>query len=174
MKIETEKFDMVRGLAIIDEGISNISVAINELSKVTDRYIESVGNEANNRVDKVLSESREVLENTTKNYSELSTYGKELQAYANKLKDFTNIVVSLSQDLNNKMKESQKDMEDHHGGISRLLTEIKAERVQVQEDRKQLKRELLGIEEETRLLNDRRETLSRGFEELRRLKNKKE
>jgi len=113
------------------------------------------------------------LENTTQNHKELIQYSVELQAYANKIKDFANIVMSLSQDLNNKMDKSEKDMEDHHGSIAGLLKEIKIERVQISEDRKQLWRDKKENEDQTRLLKDRRETLERGFEELRRLKDKK-
>jgi uncharacterized protein YwgA len=54
--------------------------------------------------------------------------------------------MSLSQDLNNKMDKSEKDMEDHHGSIAGLLKEIKIERVQISEDRKQLWRDKKEIE----------------------------
>jgi isopenicillin N synthase-like dioxygenase len=173
MEVDKKQFNAMKQLTEISQGISILRSALDSLGDATNDYFKSMENETTNRVDKVLRESREALENTTQNHNQLSEYNKELTAYHNQIKDFTKTLTTLSQDFAKKMDESDKDMKEHHENISEMLKQIKIQRVNIEEDKKQLLREKKRIEEETRLLVDRRGALERGFKELQRLNNKK-
>lgn len=174
MELEHEKFNMVKELADISTNISNARVELTKLRETTDEYLDLREKEAQERVVKVFKESREALEEVSKNHKELTDFNGELKAYANTLKAISTDIIALFENFNGRMERAGEDMKKNQEIVTDILTKIKIERVQVQEDRKLLVAEMREVEEQHRLLKDKREVLDRAWAELKRLQNNKE
>lgn len=172
--LDQEKFDTLKELAEMQTSLSNARAELKKLKDTTDEYLVVREQEAEARVIKVLKESRDALDEVSKNHNELSAYSNELKAYANELKDLSTGITDLFKDFNKRVKEAEKDIEKNQEIVTDILQKIKIERVQVNEDRKQLKSEQHEIDEQNRLLKDRREALERAWDELKRLQTNKE
>ena len=170
--LDQEKFDTVKELAELSTNIATGRAELKKLEETTAEYIVSREEKAEARVLEVLKESREALEATTQNHKELSGFNQDLEAYASELKRLTTDISALFQDFNEKMDGAEKDMEEYYKEVHEVLRKIKLENVTLVENRKRVSAERADLREETRLLEDRRGQLERGFEELKRLKNK--
>ena len=171
-QLDQEKFNTLKELTEIHASISSGKVELIKLKSTTEEYMHLREVEAEERVIKVLKESRDALEETSKNHTELSTYRGELQAYANEIHGLTIDITTLFQDFNVRMKEAEKDIDKNQEIVSDILTKIKIERVQIKEDRKMLTVERKRTEEGKRLLEDKRGALERAWEELKKLQAK--
>ena len=172
--LEEEKFNIIKELADIHQSISNGHVELAKLKETTEEYMHLREVEAEDRVIKVLKESRDALEETSKNHTELTIYSNDLQSYAHELHGLTIDITTLFKDFNARMKEAEEDMKKNEVIVADVLQKIKIERVQVQEDRKMLNTERKQTAEENRLLDDRRKALERAWDELKRLQTNKE
>ena len=173
-QLDNEKLNVKKELPQIHQAISDGHVRLAELKGTTEEYMNLREVEAEERVLKVLKESREALDETSKNHTELTLYGNDLRSYAHELQGLSIDITTLFKDFNTRMKEAEEDMKKNQEIVADVLQKIKIERVQVQEDRKMLNGERHQIAEENRLLKDRREALERAFEELKRLQTNKE
>ena len=173
--LDQEKFNTVKEIAALHEAVSSANVDLMKLKEETEKYLVTREQEAEERVIKVLKESRDALEETSKNHNELSGFSRDLKAYAIELKVLATDISALFKNFNTRMGEANTDMEINQKIVSELLKKIKIERVEVQEDRKLLVAERAEIDEQHRLLKDKREVLERAWAELKRLQtNKKE
>ncbi len=168
--LSQEKFNTLKELADVQTNVALNRAELLKLKETTEEYMVVREKEAEDRVIKVLKESRDALDETTINQRELSSYNRELQAYANELHKSASDIMTLFADFGKRMDIADKDIEEGNKHVSELLTKIKIERVQVREDRKQLNRERNALEKEFRLLVDRRQTLDRAWNELKKLK----
>jgi hypothetical protein len=171
--LEQEQFDTLKALAEVHASLSEAQAELFNVRKTTDEYMVVREQEAEKRVLKILKESRDALEETSKNHKELSGYSRDLKAYAGELKVLSTDIVALFKDFNVRMKEAEKIMDERRKEADLVLKEAKSERIQITEDRKMLERERKQTADGFRLLKDRNSMLERAFEELRRLKNKK-
>lgn len=171
--LEKEKFDSVKELSKIQMAISDGRSELKNLQETIEKYKIFREDEANKIIDKVLKESRDALDNISQNQNELAHYREELEAYANELKSGSKTIVTLFQDFRKKIDQGQKDIEEYYKVINKIKKEIKIEQSKLDSEMKIIKIERKNLADETRLLNDRRQALERGFEELNRLKNKK-
>lgn len=174
MELDQEKFNTAKELAEISGQLSDARAAFEKLKKDTEEYMVIREQEAEERVIKVLKESREALEESSNNHKELSSFKEELKAYANKLRLLSTDIIALFQNFNEKMEEANEDMKEHRDNLMEILNNTKIERVQVREDRKLLAAEQHEIDEQHRLIKDKREALERAWDELNRIKNNKE
>lgn len=172
MEINKEQFDAVKKLSEIQISLSEGLAALKTLKENTEEYMVFREKEAEQRVTKVLKESRDALENISINYDQLTRFREELQAYANQIKNGSDIVVTLFKNFRKSIDEADEDMKDHYASIKEVEKQIKIENSLIKVQREEIKKDRLKLEDETRLLADRRGALERGFEELRRLKEK--
>jgi len=168
--LDQEKFSTLKELAELQGSISTGRAELKKLTETTEEYMVIREKEAEKRVLGVLEKSREALDEATNNHKELKSYNSELQAYANELKTTATAIAALFEDFNKKMDKADEGMKTNRKAVSGILTEMKIEKVKITEDRKQLKRDRAEMDEETKLLRDRRGALKRGFDELKRLK----
>jgi len=171
--LSQEKFNTLKELADVQTNVALCRAELLKLKETTEEYMVVREKEAEDRVTKVLKESREALDETTNNQRELLTYNKELQAYANELKKSAFDIMTLFEDFGRRMKEADEDLKEGQIHVTELLTKIKIERVQVQEDRKLLQGEREEMTQANRLLDDRRKALERAWAELKKLKANK-
>ncbi len=171
--LSQEKFNTLKELADVQTNVALCRAELLKLKETTEEYMVVREKDAEDRVIKVLKESREALDETTKNQRELSTYNRELQAYANELNKSAFDIMSLFEDFGKRMKEANEDLNKGLDNVSELLTKIKIERVHVKEDRKLLQAERQEMTQANRLLDDRRKALERAWAELKKLKDKK-
>lgn len=170
--LDQEQFDTLKALAEIQTNLSLARAELKNVKETTEEYMVVREKEAEERVIKVLKESRNALEETSNNHKELSAYSTELQAYANELKSLSIDITDLFKDFNKRMKEAEVSLDTNHKQVTEVLKSIKVERVQIQEDRKLLAIEKKEVYDETRLLKDKRDALERAWAELdRRLKD---
>lgn len=173
MELAQEKFNTVKELAEVHANLSDARIAFDELKKDTEKYMVVREKEAEDRVIKVLKESRDALEETSKNHQELSGFSRDLKAYANEIKVLSTDITALFKDFNIRMDGANTDMKINGEIVSEILKKIKIERIQVQEDRKLLVAEKHEVEEQHRLLKDKREALERAWNELKNLQDNK-
>ncbi len=172
MELDQEKFSTMKALAEMQTQLAAGRAEVQKLEQTKEAFIEMREEEVRGRVAKVLQESREALEQTTKNHDELSRYGNELKASATILKSFSSQIVALFQDFREWVKGETEVLDGKREEIKGLLTEQKILAAQITGDRKQLAREMQEIDEARRLLADRRGLLERGFAELKRKQEK--
>lgn len=172
MKLDTETFNSMKALSEIQLNLANGRAELKTLQEKTEEYIVFREEEANKRVSKVLKESHDALEHIAKNQNQLVAYGDDLKAFADTLKYSSDIVVTLFENFRKSMDQADIDMKDHYLAVQDVLKQAKIENSNIKSQRSSLKNEMKRIADETRLLDDRRSTLERGFEELRRLKKK--
>jgi len=174
MELNQEKFNTVKELADIHANLSDARAELKKLKDGTEEYMVVREKEAEERVINVLKKSRDALEETSKNHSELSGFSRDLKAYANELSVISTDILALFSDFNKRMDEADENMAKNKDIVDDIFKKIKVERVQVQEDRKLLVAEQYNIDEQFRLLKDRREALERAWDELKKLQNNKE
>ncbi len=170
--LDQEKFSTVKALAEMQVQISEGGAALLKLKESEKEYLEMREKEVHERVAKVLAESRDALEQITKNHDELSHYGDDLKAQAIDLHTLSTQIVALSQHFREWMELETKKIDKTFMEIAEEKKQLKALSIGIVEDRKQLKREGATIAEEMRLLVDRRGLLERGFAELNRKQQK--
>lgn len=171
--LDEEKFDKVKELAEIYNNISIARETLSSLKENTDEYMKVREEEAEQRVIKVLKESRDALDEITNNHKELSTFGYELKAFANELRIISTDIASLFQDFNTRAREAEKDMEEHQKNVDAIRQDIKIQRVKLTEDRKLVDADRKWVEKEKFILKDRIAALDRSWEELKKLKDNK-
>lgn len=164
--LDQEKFDTLKELSEMQQTISLGRAELRKIKEETEAYMVLREKDAEERVIKVLQQSRDALDETTKNHDELSAYSTELKAYATELKSFSLDITDLFKDFNTRMKKAEEDLDKYHEMVSQKLEKIKIERVQVTEDRKLLEGERKEVAKETYLMKDRRAALERAWEEL--------
>jgi hypothetical protein len=165
--LEQEQFNSLKQLSEIQIQISEGRVVLQELINKKEEYLKLQEKEVMERVDKVLIQSRQALQATTNNHDELSSYNRDLTAYAGELKGFSNVLSTLNEDLTERMNQSDKDMAKHYESVSEILKRVKVEKSAVEAERRVLNLERAEIRDGWRLLKDRQETLKKGFEELK-------
>jgi hypothetical protein len=171
-QLDQEKFNTLKELTEIHASISSGKVELIKLKSTTEEYMKLREVEAEERVIKVLKESRDALEEVSTNHRELIVYNNDLKSYAREIHELTIGITTLFQDFNVRMKEAEKDIDKNQEIVSDILTKIKIERVQIKEDRKMLAVERKRTEDGVRLLKDKRESLERAWEELKILQAK--
>lgn len=172
-KLDQEKFNTAKELADMGVNLSLARAEFKDLKDNTEKYLVNREKEAEERVIKVFKKSREALEETTKNHDQLSSLNRELKAYAIEMKGLATDIATLFEDFNNRMTEADSDMKEFFLKVSDIVREIKLGRSEIEIKKKLLEGERLDIAKDRRLLKDRQEMLKRGFEELKKLKDKK-
>jgi hypothetical protein len=172
MQLDQEKFNTAKELSTMQMNLSTAHSELNKLKEETEQYLVLREKDVEDRIITVLKESRNALEETTQNHTELINFSNELQAYAKEIKLMSTEIATLFEGFNISINEIDKDIKEHLIKVNETLNKTKSERIQIAEDRKMLDRERKKTSDEMRLLNDKRGILERGFEELKRLRNK--
>lgn len=162
----------MKALAEVQTSLSEGQAALLNLKETTEEYMVVREKEAEERVKKVLELSREALAEVDKNHDELSKYSEDLKGYAGDLKKLAGGISELFKGFVQAMGEADKDMKEYFEKISGILTQVKSQRIHIEEDRKMLERERQQTNDEARKLILDRGTLERGFAELKKLKEK--
>lgn len=173
-QLDNEKFELVKALTEIHGAISDGKSELKKLKETTEEYMNFREVEAEKRVLKVLKESRDALDETSQNHTELTLYGNDLRSYAHELQGLSIDITTLFKDFNARVKVAEEDMKKNEETVLEILKKIKVERIQVIEDRKMLKIERNKLIDESRLLKDRQATLEKAWGELKRLQANKE
>jgi len=168
--LDQEKFNTAKELAEISGNLSTARAELKKLEETTGEYMIGREKEAEERVLKVLRESREALEEVSKNHKEITIFSGETKAYAATLKTIANEIIALFEDFTARMHKADEDMAEHQKALTETLNLIKVERVQVQEDRKLLEADRKDLEDGFRLLKDKRDVLDRAWSELEKKK----
>lgn len=164
--LEQEKFDTIKELSEMQSSISEGRATLSQLKVDTESYLKEREEMADLRVAKVLNESREALESTSKNHVELTSYGNELKVYASTLRGFSTDVVALIHGLREGTEKVNKKIDEHLKVISEAKTDILAQRKSIENDRKQLELERNQIDGDWRELRDRQATFLKGVKEI--------
>lgn len=171
--LDSEKFNLVKELASIHDNINTGRNALTAIKKETDDYIKEREREAKERVEKVLQASHDALVETRKNHEALSSYRQEVTQFADICKQILVMVSAMNAEFKEKMVEADRIMQERYEDMQLTIRNAKIERTAIEQERTQLRIEKIRIEEETRLLADRRGVLQRGFDELKRLQQNK-
>ena len=172
MQIDAEKFNAVKELSEINMLISEGRASLALIKKDEEKYLSFRENVAHERIAKVLNESREYLEEISKNQDGLVRYKTELKAYATSLKDFAKELTTLFEDFIGRTKTADEELSAKCKEIEDGLKEIKIQRTQIFKDQEQLARDRDMIHEEKKALKDSRETLERAWAEFKSISKK--
>ena len=170
--LDQEKFDTVKAIADMQTSLSEGQAALLKLKETTEEYMVVREQEAEERVKKVLELSHEALVEVAKNHDELTKYSEDLKGYAGDLNKLAGGISELFKGFVKSMGEADEDMKGYHENISNILTQVKTQRIHVEEDRKMLERERQETNDQARKVMADRGTLERGFAELKKLKDK--
>lgn len=155
MELEQEKFSAIKELSEIQTSISEGRATLSALKTDTDEYLAMREGMAVERVLKVLNESREALENTTKNHAELESYGNELKAFASTLRGFSADLVTLIQNFRNDTVEVNAAIDSNLEAIAAAKEEVGNERKRLADERAKLDLDRIVIDSAWTELRDR-------------------
>lgn len=165
--LEQEKFDTVKELAEVQTNLSLAQAELKNLEDTTEEYMVVREKEAEERILKVLKESRDALDEATNNHKELTGYNSELKAYATELKQLATDITTLFKDFNDRMDQADKDMEAQREHILETSNQAKVLLTSIKANREVLVLEKADIRDQWRLLKDRQQLLKDGFDELK-------
>jgi small-conductance mechanosensitive channel len=164
--LDHEKFSAVEELSKIHTAIVEGRAALETLKGSTEEYLTGREKEAVERIAKILDESRTALDEVAANHEALTKYGVELRGYANLLSALSKDLTAFALLLRERMASADAALSAKLAEINEAKRDLKAVHADIIEDRKQLAREQMGINEERRLLKDQREAFERAWGEL--------
>lgn len=165
--LDKEKFNAVKELAAIHENIRVAKEALETVKKDTNNYFKVREEEVTARINKVLGESKEALEEITNNHNEVSQFRDDTMAYATELKNFATTLVILSENFMNEMMATDKKMDEHFEKVSAIHTQTKNISIAITEDRKMLERERGETNDRMRKVLDKEGEVNRKIERLK-------
>lgn len=171
MELAYETFNAAKELSDINLAIADGRSTLSAITDDTEIYLKAREADAHKRVDKVLTESRDALQEINKNYEELKAYGNELRAYALTLTGFHDNLIALGKDFRERVELADLELTVKGTQVQDVFQQARIERAQVTEDRKQLGRERAQISEAWKEVSDRREAFERAWEELKAKQN---
>lgn len=166
-EFEKEKMDSIQALADTNVKIGEARGVLEKLKKDEVVYLEEREKKAIEVVDKVLSDSKEVLGEATKNYQGVKDLLNSASSFADFLKEaytsFTDLVSKFSEKSaiwEEEVTRQQKEFAD-------IKQQISDDQVRIKNDREALVKKEASLADDKRKIDDQRATLERAINRLR-------
>ncbi len=161
--LEQEKFVAAKELADIGVQIAAASAVLQNLKDETAAYLDDREKLVIERIQKVLKESNEALQEVTKNHDALKKYGADLTSFAKLLKEMLEEVKAYRATVSQRADSDAKAIEMAWEKIAEVRNELHAARMVIEADRLGIDADRKWITEEKIRLADERATLERAI-----------
>jgi len=165
--LDHQKMESAKALADMNMQVSAAKALLTRLEGEEEAYLALREEKAQKRVQEVLEESKELIDQTGRNYDEVKQYADSLTKVA---KAISSVYEELDQTLVSfygKMEAWDKMVEKQHEELSTLKQAVKVQQVKQDNDRVSLENRAKTLETWETKLKDERGTLDRAIERLK-------
>jgi uncharacterized protein involved in exopolysaccharide biosynthesis len=166
-EFEKEKMDSIKALADTNVKIGEARGVLENLKKDEVVYLEEREKKAIEVVDKVLADSKEILEEATKNYQGVKDLLNSASSFADFLKEAYISFSSLVAKFSEKSAIWEEEVTRQQKEIADIKQQISNDQVRIKNDQEALQRKEASLVDEKRKIDDQRATLERAINRLR-------
>lgn len=170
--VTQEKMKVLQEIAQINVLISQGKAELNALEDGKQEFFSKRDKELLDRIKQLLSESSDILDKTKSNYKEVHEFYVLMQSFSEFLHESHKNFSSMVNDFNRNHELYKKDIDHQYEELSRLRKEINLDIISLEKDKKFAIIKRKELEEEARLIADRRGALERAWKELELKKQK--
>lgn len=166
-ELEKQKMDTVKALAEMSMQVSQARNLLTKLESEETEYLDIRERKALDRIAKVLADSQELLEQTSKNYAEIENFGHVVSDFAAQVAIAYDQFQSLISDFDERSEEWDKTIKDREKEITEQKKALEIQRVILQNDQKTIEMKKKALANEAKKIEDRRATLARAIKRLK-------
>lgn len=166
-EIEKQKMDALTALAETNVLVSRSREVFNTLKAEESAYIVEREAKALARIQAVLTESKEVLNETLQNYNALHELANNTAIYSQFLDEAYEEFKKLKENFLLTTQEWESDIKDVEEHLSEVKKQIKIDTIRIKKDQESIERQKKNLKDEERRIKDQRETLERAFNRLK-------
>lgn len=170
IEVTKQHMDALKGLADTNLKISEARNALVQLQEQETEYLVSRERKAVARIQRVLEESRTLLEETNRNYEIIEDFGRSVREGTQFLTEANESFQKLLEAKDQHYQDWETDIKNQEETIVSLRNGLKLELSTVQSEKSQVEVAKMNLVKEKRKLDDERGTLARA---IQRLKNNK-
>lgn len=159
--------DSVKELAATNLKISEAKNIIFKLQEDETVYLEEREKKALVRIDKVLEDSRELLDLTKGNYNEVHEFCKTISSFANFLSEAHTKFGGVLESYKERNDEWNIEIDRQNAELEEIRKNITIERSLLANEKKNIEKAREGIEKEMKKMVDERGTLDRAIIRLK-------
>lgn len=168
MELDHEKFEGARELAEISVKISEGLSTLASLKESEEEYFQERERGLNARLKQALVESSELIEAIGTNHSALVGYSTELTEAHEKVLSLLKGIMECRALLDETSSEIEKKIATHEKNIIEFRNASQRERVLIEGDRNELRAQRKTLDDDQRLLNDRKAMFERTLERAKK------
>lgn len=168
--LEKSKMDAIKELADTSIKISEAKNIIFKLQEDETEYLVLREKKALEKIEKVVRESKELLEQSKSNYEEIHGLCRQVSELILFLTTTQSSLADLLREFNERSDLWDIEVKDQLAEIEEVKRKNQIDKTLIENDQKTIKVELKKLENEQIKINDQRETIKRIIE---RLKNNK-
>lgn len=166
-EISKEQMDSLKVLADTNVKVGEAKGALAKLKEIEVDYLKEREAKAVLIVDKVLTDSRELLGEALKNYQEVKQLGNTASSYAGFLVEIHESLDGLIKAFEEKSGAWEAQTKVQEDEFEKIRNQIKADRAILENDRKTLEVREEKARQTDKKLRDERETLDRAIKRLK-------
>jgi len=170
--VNKEKMESLRLLAETTIKISEAKNTLQELKSKQEEYLTLREDMAQKHIQKILEESKELLENTHSNYTKVNVFCREVMSYADGLSEMQVGVQNLLETFKNKAIQWEKNAELQTIELSHQKKLVEQDKENLKEWEKRIEKDKKNIEKEKALIESRQKALETSYKLEKDLWNK--
>lgn len=170
--LEKERFNSMKELSDVQIALSDARVSLDNLRDEKETYLILREEEAVKRVEKVLESMKDVFLNIDKNTEIFKKFKIELDALSENAMKISEGVSAYSKEFIARIDEQDQYLKDKIEFFSDTSKSLSEERTAIEDMRNEVHAKMIQLDDDFRLLNDRRGIFDRAWAELENKKNK--
>lgn len=166
-ELTKENMDATKELAATNMKISEAKNIIFKLQEDETKYLEEREKKALERIDKVLDDSRELLDLAKGNYNEVHEFCKTITTFANFLSEAHTKFGGILESFKERNDEWNKEIDRQNAELAETRKNILIERSLLENEKKNIEKARQEIEKAMIKMKDERATLDRAITRLK-------
>jgi len=162
--LEKTKFDAVKEIADMTIQISGAKLALEEIKNAKNEFISEREKETVEKIQKIINDSKEILEQANKNYAEVHNLLNILTSYKECLDELNEKFAEMIGDFNKKDKEWKENTEKQYKEIEELQRQTKEDAEKVKREKDDIKKAHLQIKKDYQRIASRQAQIKSALE----------
>lgn len=162
-ELEREKMEVVREISATNLKISEAKNLLFKLQEEETEYLEKREQKALEKVQKVLAESRDLLEVTTGNYDLIHEFCKTLSGYADFLEEAHEKFGKMLEHFDERNAEWDKNAKLQHGEIARQRKIVEGDKKALEEREKRMDEKAESLKAQREHIESQQKSLAAAF-----------
>ena len=159
--------DTLKVLADTNMKIGEAKLLLQSLSASETEYLQLREEKALDRINKMVSESSELLDTVTRNYSEVTDLANSASVMAAFLVEAYDVFHSLIEDFNKHNDEWEEKVRKNHEELSMSSIRIRSEQNAIDQDKKSIASAFNKIADEKRVIESRQQQIKSALAVLK-------